>query len=461
MPKEIRLNAFLMNTVGGHLAPGQWRAPGAVPRAYLDPGYWRDLAVLLEEGGFDGLFLGDTLGVYDVQGGNADAALRAGAQVPMNDPFPLIPLMSAVTRHLGFGVTASATYEQPYLLARRFTTLDHLTQGRVAWNIVTSYLASGARNMGQQNLRAHDARYDRAEEFMDICYQLWEKSWDTDAVRAGAVYADPTKIRPVRYEGRHFSTDGIFQSEPSPQRTPVLFQAGGSQRGVDFAARHAECVFLAAPTLAGVRKSVSALHDALRLAGRSPDSVRTFAMFTVIVDATPQAARERLAAYLAQADRDGAAALLSGWTGIDLARYAREDALEYVDTDAGQSALAAFSKLDPARRWTVGDALDYVALGGRGPVIAGSAPEVADALQNWVEDTGLDGFNLACAQAPRTYADIVRYLIPELQRRGAYKTSYAPGTWREKLLGTGPHLAPDHPGARIPLTYKAARGAGH
>ena len=458
MPKEIRLNAFMMNCVGGHLAPGQWRHGHGRAGDYLDPDYWSGLATLLERGRFDALFLGDVLGVYDVYGNAPAAAFSAGAQSPMNDPFPLVMVMAGVTTHLGFGITASSTYEAPYVLARRFTTLDHLTRGRIAWNIVTSYLQSGARSLGQTALQAHDNRYDRADECLDICYQLWEKSWDDDAVDGApgaSHYADPSRIRPVRYEGRYLNSEGVFQSEPSPQRTPVLFQAGGSARGTAFAARHAECVFVGAPTLAGLKKSVTQIRAAVQAAGRAPDSVIIFAMFTVIVDADRDTALARLAEYQASADHAGAAALLAGWTGVDLSRYAPDDTLDYVDTNAGQSALASFSKLDPSKQWTVRDALDYVAIGGRGPVIAGGPVDVADALQDWIAQTDIDGFNLACVEAPRTFADIVEFLVPELQRRGVYKTDYAAGTFRQKLFDGRARIATDHRAHLIEPHYKA------
>ncbi|PWC12610.1 LLM class flavin-dependent oxidoreductase [Brenneria corticis] len=450
MTKEIRFNAFMMNCIG-HLAPGQWTSPQDNSLRYLQPQYWIGLARLLEDGLFDGLFLGDVLGIYDVDGDSADSALRHAAQVPMNDPFPLVPLMSQATQHLGFGVTASVTYEPPYLLARRFSTLDHLTGGRIAWNIVTSYLSSGAASLGLSQPLSHDQRYDRADDYLSLCYKLWEGSWQEGAVlrdQERGVYADPDKIRRVEHQGPYFQSHGIYQCEPSPQRTPVLFQAGGSVRGTRFAAQHAECIFVGAPTRDGLRRTVDALRADLLKAGRPTDSVRIFAMFTVIVDDSMALANARFHHYLARASYDGARTLLAGWTGIDLSRYHPDDTLAYVDTDAGQSALASFSILDPNRIWTVRDAVEFVSVGGRGPVVVGDAAHVADELQSWVADTGIDGFNLAYVESPRTFEDIVRLLIPELQRRGAYKTAYAPGTLREKLFAGDPYLPPTHDGSR-------------
>jgi FMN-dependent oxidoreductase (nitrilotriacetate monooxygenase family) len=483
MSKEIRFNAFVMNSLA-HLAPGQWTAagraaentaadPAGVPGAaaaataaaasfhpaasYLDPDHWIELARTLERGLFDSLFLGDVLGVYAVDTGSADLALRCAAQAPMNDPFPLIPLMSQATTHLGFGVTASVTYEPPYLLARRLTTLDHLTRGRVAWNIVTSYLESGARSLGLDAQIAHDDRYDRADDYLTLCYKLWEGSWEDGAVRrdrATGVYADPAKIHAVGHDGPYYRSHGVFQCEPSPQRTPLLFQAGGSTRGKRFAADHAECIFVGAPTRNGLKRSVDELRAALAAAGRPAGGARFFAMFTVIVEPTSEEAQATWRACLERASFEGARALLSGWTGIDLSKYRPGDTLSYVDTDAGQSALASFSKLDPERVWTVRDAVDFVAIGGRGPVVVGNPREVADALQGWMDDTGIDGFNLADVETPKTFRNIVELLVPELQRRGVYKNAYTSGTLREKMFGQSASLAPTHGGSRFKVAAR-------
>ena len=200
--------------------------------------HWTDLACLLERGKFDAIFLADVVGTYDVYGGTADAALRGGVQVPVNDPMMLVSAMAFVTKHLGFAVTANLSYEHPYLFARRLSTLDHLTRGRIGWNIVTGYLDSAARGMGESRQRAHDDRYDLADEFLSVVYQLWEASWSDDAVRrdkAAALYADPAKIKRIAHRGPRYALDAIHLCAPSPQRTPLLYQAGSSSKGTDFA----------------------------------------------------------------------------------------------------------------------------------------------------------------------------------------------------------------------------------
>src|SRR5204863_9346600 len=201
--REIRLNAFEMNCVG-HQSPGLWAYPRDRSVNYTDLDYWTGLAKTLERGKFDGIFLADVLGIYDVYGGSPDAALRHAVQVPVNDPVLLIPAMAQVTEHLGFGVTSTLSYEPPYPFARRMSTLDHLTKGRAGWNIVTGYLNSAAAGMGLKVQPRHEERYAIAEEYMRVVYQLWEGSWEDGAVlrdRERRIFADPARIHRVRHDG--------------------------------------------------------------------------------------------------------------------------------------------------------------------------------------------------------------------------------------------------------------------
>ncbi|MGE8410597.1 MAG: LLM class flavin-dependent oxidoreductase [Pseudomonas sp.] len=451
MPKQIRLNAFAMNTVG-HLSPGLWRHPRDQSRRYTDIHYWVELAKTLERGRIDGLFIADVLGVYDVYGGNADAALSNAAQVPVNDPLQLVPAMAAATEHLGFGVTASVSFEHPFPFARRMSTLDHLTGGRAGWNIVTSYLASGARNLGQRDQLSHDQRYALADEYLQVCYKLWENSWEDDAVRAdrdSGVYADPAKVHGIGHDGEYFKVPGFHLCEPSPQRTPVLYQAGASSRGRAFAAANAECVFVAAPSKAVLKKQVAEFRAAAVAAGRAADDIIVLEQLTVIVADTDEAALARLREYREYASASGALTLMSGWTGIDFSRYDPDQVLREVPSEAIQSAVEAFTRADPGRTWTTTEIADYCAIGGDGPVLVGSAQTVADQLQEWIEETGVDGFNLANVVAPETFVAVVDLLVPELQARGLFKREYAEGTLRNKLFGQGDRLRAPHPVATL------------
>ncbi|WP_310630117.1 MULTISPECIES: LLM class flavin-dependent oxidoreductase [unclassified Paraburkholderia] len=448
MPKTkqpILLNAFNMNCVG-HINHGLWTHPRDRSADYRQLAYWTDLARTLERGLFDGLFLADIVGVYDVYQRNVDVTLRESIQLPVNDPTLLVPAMAAATQHLGFGVTVNLTYEAPYLLARRFSTLDHLTQGRIGWNIVTGYLDSAARAMGVREQLPHDERYERADEYLEVLYKLWEGSWEADAVRrdkAGRVYADPAKVHRVQHKGRYYDVDGYHLAEPSPQRTPVLFQAGSSGRGQRFAARHAECVFISPPNRAVGRETVRALREQLVRAGRRPDDVKVFVGAAVVPGATEREAREKYADYRQYASREAGLAHFAASTGIDYAQYDLDAPVDYTPGNAIESATRTAQQ----HGWTRRSLLEMFELGGRYPAIVGSASQVADELQAWVEEAGVDGFNLSRTVVPESYEDFVDLIVPELQNRGLYKTAYEPGSLRHKLFGEGDTLPERHTGA--------------
>lgn len=451
--KTIRFNAFQMNTVG-HQSPGLWTHPRDTSTRYKTAAHWVELAQLLEAGRFDALFLADVLGIYDVYEGSPDAALRHAVQVPLNDPLALVPLLAHATEHLGFGVTAALTYEHPYTFARRMSTLDHLSGGRVGWNIVTGYLDSAARNLGLDKQLGHDARYDLADEYLDVVYKLWEKSWDDDAVvadKARGVYADPGRVHPIGHAGTHYTVPGMHLCEPSPQRTPFLYQAGTSPRGLAFAARHAEATFVCGPSKRVVKKYIDATRAAARAAGRDPDGLLVYAQALIVTAPTAAEAEAKYRDYLAHVDVEAALALLSGWTGVDFSQVPLDANIEYVDTDAGRTALASLSAADPERTWTVREAAQFVGLGGRGPILVGDPGQVADQLESWIADTGADGFNLAFALAHESMRDVVELVVPELQRRGRYRTAYDGGTLRRQLLGHGDRLADAHPGRQVTI----------
>jgi long-chain alkane monooxygenase len=448
MTKHIRLNAFEMNCVA-HQSPGLWRHPRDRSRDYRRLGGWIELARTLERGLFDGLFLADVLGVYDVFGGGPEAALRHATQTPVNDPLLLIPAMAAATKHLGFGVTVTLSYEPPFPFARRMSTLDHLTDGRIGWNIVTGYLDSAAKGMGEGGQRKHDDRYAVAEDYMQVVYKLWEGSWADDAVVADAgmgIFTRPERVRKVHHDGAHYKLDALHISEPSPQRTPVLYQAGSSPAGRAFAARHAECVFISGPSKKVIGPRAAAIRKLASEEGRDPADILIFAMMTAILAPTDSEAEAKLADYRRYTDPEGALTLMSGWTGVDFSRFDPDQVVEHVTSEAGRTAMENITRADPDRRWTVREVAEHVSIGGIGPVIAGSPGTVADQLEQWIDDTGIDGFNMAFAIRPETFVDIVDLLVPELQRRGRYKTDYANGTLREKLFGQ-PRLGGKHPAA--------------
>lgn len=437
------LNAFDMACVG-HIQQGMWRHPRDRSAEYLRLDHWTSLARLLERGLFDGLFLADVLGVYDVYGGSPDAALRGAVQVPLLDPLMLVPAMAAVTEHLGFGVTCNLAYEPPYLFARRMSTLDHLTQGRIGWNVVTGYLDSAARALGYAGQMAHDDRYDLGDEYMDAVYALWEGSWASDAAlrdRTSGTYADPAKVRRIEHEGPQYRISAMHLCEPSPQRTPVLYQAGASERGRAFAGRHAECVFVNGTSPAIVAKQVADLR-----ARAAPRPIRVMVGATVVVGRTEREARDLLADYAAHADAEATLTHASASLGIDFSRYGMDEPIQAGPTNAIQSNVAAMARVaGPA--WTKRKLLEQSPLGSRQPPIVGDPQQVADALQAWMTEADVDGFNLSRTVVPECLEAFIHLVVPVLQERGLYKTAYAPGTYREKLFGLGPRLPATHPAA--------------
>jgi long-chain alkane monooxygenase len=436
MPREIRLNAFDMNSVG-HIQHGMWSHPRDQSPRYTDIEYWQNLARTAERGLFDAIFLADIIGVYDVYGGSPAASIRNAVQIPINDPLLVVPLMAAVTKNIGFGVTSNATYEAPYLFARRLSTLDHLTKGRMGWNIVTGYLDSAARAMGLDRQIEHDDRYDLADEYMEVIYKLLEGSWEDDAViadRTNRLYADPAKIHAISHAGRRHRVNAIHLSEPSPQRTPVLFQAGVSTRGRAFAAKHAECVFFATSTKENVRAIARDTRAQAVRNGRKAEDIVIFLSRSFVVGRTRKEAEEKFADYRAYGSVEGALAHFASSVGIDYAKEDLDAPLRHEQTNSMQSILEAVTTRS-SEQWTLRKLLGQMGLGSRTMPFVGSAEEVADEMQGWVEETGIDGFNLSRVVTPEGLEDFVDLVVPILQERGVYKTAYREGTLRQKLFG--------------------------
>ncbi|KAK6084034.1 alkanesulfonate monooxygenase [Seiridium cupressi] len=455
--KQIILNAFVMNTPG-HLAPGQWRHPRNKTSQYKKLSFWVELAQLLDKANFHAMFIADTLGPYDVYKGPANVvpALASGAQFPVNDPLYLVPAMAAATKNLIFGVTASLTYEKPYSLARRLSTVDHLSEGRVAWNIVTSYLDSAARNHGLKEQIPHDERYAIAHEYMEVLYKLWEGSFRDDAVLEdyeSGVYIASDAVRQIHHKGKYFEVPGPHFCEPSPQRTPFLFQAGVSEAGNGFGGKHGEAIFIGGQTHEAVQKTVENIRDVAKKEGRDPKHIKVVLGIQVIVAATDEEAYAKRDEYLKYADREGALALFGGWTGVDLSSYSDDEDFRLTDSPRLQSIIRRWAATVPGTDnlpWTKQRIVEYLSVGGLQAKVIGSPTTVADELERWVAISDVDGFNLAHITNPGTFEDIIEYLIPELQRRGIFRKSVEKegATARETYIGTR-RLPEDHPGSQF------------
>jgi FMN-dependent oxidoreductase (nitrilotriacetate monooxygenase family) len=448
MTDQMRLNLFTMNAVE-HVSVGSWRLPGDQSHRYHDREYWTDVARTAERGGFDAVFFADVRGIYDVYGGDRETAVEKGVQTPSNDPAYVVPAMAEVTDDLGFAVTKSTSYNHPYQLAREFSTLDHTTDGRVAFNVVTSYLESAADNLGYDERMEHDERYDRADEFMDVCYALWEDSWADDAVVRDAdagVYSHPEQVESIDHEGEYFDVPGPHSTEPSPQRTPVLYQAGSSDRGREFAAANAEAVFVSQPSEEAVADYVDDLRERAADHGRDPETLSFFPGIVPIVGETEAVAEAKYDAYTDHIDTEGVLALISGFVDVDLSELDPDQKLEHIETEAIQGVVNAFTSNDD-REWTVREVAEFAGLGTTSPVVVGTPEQVADEFEHWFDDVGVDGFNVKEVARPDSLRDFVDLVVPELRERGLLRESYEGDTLRETTFGRQ-HLPDDHPARR-------------
>ncbi|KAH7171231.1 luciferase-like domain-containing protein [Dactylonectria macrodidyma] len=457
--KNLIINAFVM-MCSGHQSPGLWRHPDDKSWQFKDIEHWINLAKLLEDAKFHGIFIADVLGGYDVYKKSLDPAIISGAQWPLTEPLVAVPAMAAATKNIGFGVTVSTTYEQPYHLARRLSTVDHLTKGR---HIVTSYLDSAARNMGRNEQLDHTDRYAQAEEYMKVMYKLWQSSWRDDAVqldREKGIYTAPELVRQINHDGKFFTVPGPHLVDPSPQRTPLLLQAGASKAGKAFAAQHAEAIFTSAHAPAVCKKNISEIRQIARDEfGRDASKIKVLALVTAILGRTEEEALAKYNDYKQYASLEGALSLFGGWTGMDLDKYGDEEELRQVESNAVKSTVEGYAKFSPANsKWTKHTVAEHVSIGGNGPLFVGTPTQVADSLETWVNEADVDGFNFAYAVFPQSFKDIIELLLPELRARGLFWDDYAVpgGTYRENFYGAeGSKYPPeDHAAAK----YRWASG---
>jgi FMN-dependent oxidoreductase (nitrilotriacetate monooxygenase family) len=441
--KQLILNLFEMACIS-HITHGLWPLPGNNRHRFDELEYWTELAEILEDGGFDAVFLADVIGAYDVFRDGPETALTEGLQSPNLDPLLVIPAMAAVTKRLGFGATFSTTYEPPFAFARRASTLDHLTKGRFGWNIVTSYLPNAARNFGLDGEIPHDRRYELADEYLDVLYKLWEGSWDDDAViydRERRIATDPSKVRYIDHVGATHRVAGPHIVHPSPQRTPVLFQATGSPAGTEFAGRHAELVFTGGRTAEDFRANVAAMTDAAQRSGRGREDIKFIVQAGVIVGRTEEEAADKWRLYRENTSLDGILAHSS--LPVDITRVPR-------DVTVAEAVRLAGKDLDrvpflPLHK-TVGEVLDGLRAGrNERYFVVGTPSVVADEIERWLDEDGVDGINLRQFHSFDTARDFAELVVPELRRRGRLgEASASSQTLRERLFGRGPRLPENH-----------------
>jgi len=445
MSRPLHFAAFVMNTAS-HITHGLWRDPAGQQIDFDDLNVWVSLAKKLEAGGFDAIFFADVVGLYGDYDGGWEHHAKLGLQIPSNDPLVILAALATHTEHLGLAFTAGPIQEPPFNFARRVSTLDHASNGRIAWNIVTGALENGWRNFGHDGLLPHDDRYAWADEYLDVLYKLWEGSWDDDALqknRATGIYADPSKIHKIHHVSERYRVEGPHLVSPTPQRTPLLFQAGSSPVGRDFAARNAEAQFIVAPS---PEKARVLIDDTRRLVvehGRRADDLKFFQGLSFVIGSTEEEARRKEAELEAKIDIDGMIAHFGGSLGVDLGSYEPDTPIDVIHTEGGQSGLAWLKESVEGRVPTLAD---VVKLRARGTRVVGTPEQIADRLQEW-SDAGVDGINVINATIPGSYEEFIDHVLPVLRERGLARDGYAEGTLRKKLFGSD-RLSERHPAAR-------------
>ena len=456
MTRPLLFNAFLMNTPS-HIQHGQWRHPDAHQVEFEGLDLWTDLARTLERGLFDAMFFADVSGLYGPADGVYTDNVHEGLQIPSNDPTVLLGALAAVTSRIGLATTSNVMQNHPFNFARQISTLDHLSKGRIAWNIVTSTQENAARNFGLDALVEHDARYEWAEEYVDVAYKLWEGSWDEDAVlvdRDGGRYSDPAKIHKIHHVGERYRVEGPHLPAPSPQRTPLLFQAGGSPRGIAFAARHAEAVFIAPPNPEVARDHIAKTRELAVANGRRADDILFFPGMSFVIGSTEAEARAKEAELLEYASDTGYITHASLGIQPDGTRLPADTPLSSIPNNGGRGHVE-WLRAGLGREPVLGD-LARERMIGR--TVTGTPEQIADVLEEW-RAAGVDGINVVNWRLPSSYEEFIDHLLPTLQERGLAKTEYGEETTlRGRLFGRD-RLPDRHPGAR----YRGAfgnKGAG-
>ncbi|WP_227496912.1 NtaA/DmoA family FMN-dependent monooxygenase [Planctomonas psychrotolerans] len=432
-----------------------WAHPRSESANYLNTDYWISIAQTLERAGFDFLFFAGGYGYPIVDGDLSEVAVRHGINFSGLDPDYLIPVLAQHTDTLGFVVTQSTGLDHPVQLARRFSTLDHLTGGRIGWNIVTGASQNAvAEVFGHERMVPHDTRYEMAAEYVELAARYWETAWDDDALvvdRASGVFARRDGIHRIVYDGKHYRSRGYYGAPPSPQRTPVLFQAGTSPTGRAFAAEHAECVFVQATTPARTAAAVTDIRRLAAEAGRDADSITTMAGLTVFLAETEQRAVELAAEFDAMQTDEIVASLYAGNTGIDLLALDPDRTLHQV-LDAGgpvgQMGTSNIERFLDDDAPTVREILDQLrGLGTRGFRIVGDPIQIADAIERLAAETDLDGFLIEPVFEPVDLEDFGRLVMPILRERGRLRDGEAGCSLRARITEQPGHdrLGDAHP----------------
>ena len=432
--RQMRLVAFLKAGPTCH-HHGSWRHPDS-DNGFLTPEWYEHTARVLEQGCFDALFFADVSGIQDYYNGSYDTLVGKGGALSLLDPLPILAMMARVTRHIGLGATLSSTLQPPYQIARTLATLDVLSGGRMAWNVVTSASSLQAKNYGLESLPDRTIRYRMADEVLEACMRLW-RSWEPGALimdKASGSFADPAKVHYADYQGQWVRTRGPLTVPHSPQGHPVIMQAGSSGPGRDFAAKWAELVFTLQHTKADMAAFRADLHQRMAAAGRAAADCAVLPSVDPIIGETESIAREKQAYVNELVDPELGMALMSSHIGTDLSRFPPDQPV--ADMDMAEGSRGSFDVILQGTRaegLTLGEAAKRFATSELCSQIVGTPQSVADQLCDYFEGGACDGFVLTPTVSPGTWEQFSRAVVPILQRRGVLRTAYTGGTLRANL----------------------------
>ncbi|ORA17485.1 LLM class flavin-dependent oxidoreductase [Mycobacterium asiaticum] len=433
---KMTLVAF-MQAGNASVYAGSWRHP-ATEHRYLDASYYAKIGRQLEEGCFDLMFFDDRLAMPGVYGGSVAEAVLFGARPVKLDLGVVLGVLTQATSHIGLGATYSTTYYAPFHVARTFASLDHLSGGRAAWNVVTSVNDTEAQNFGVDAHLGHDERYNRADEFLDVVTGLWD-TWEDGAIlhdRASGRFADPDMVHELGHVGRYFASRGPLTVPRSPQGRPVIIQAGSSGRGREFASRWAELIFTGDPGIEVARNHYADQKRRIAEAGRDPGAVRICPMAYAVVGESEAHAKDREALFLNDLVHPMASlTLLSELMNYDFAQHDLDDPVtdELIASVSGIRGLVQSLRAHIGGPVTVRDLAGHRATLLQGPRFVGTGEQVAEQMADWFQSGACDGFVLAATHLPGAFEDVVRMVVPQLQRRGLFRTAYESSTLRGHL----------------------------
>ena len=431
---KIHLAQFLVHGPTYH-SLGMWRHPKTISSGFKwdKPELYQHIARVCERGLFDTVFFADLNYIADTYKGSMAPSLMHATQAPEHDPIPLLSFMAAATKKIGVASTFSVSHSHPFYAARLWATLDHLTNGRAGWNVVTSINSNQAANYGEER-QSTDNRYDKAHEFMEVCQKLWN-SWDVDAVKMDhedGIFADPEKVNRIEHTGRFFKSKGPLNVTRSPQNGPAIFQAGTSPKGQDFAVKYADAIFAIQPRAEDAANYFNSIKSQMTNIGRDPDACKILFGMQPIIGSSEAEAREKQEEHNALVPLEGGMAILSAHLDFDLSKIPADALMSERNEPELYRMRTRFHKVD-GTPMTVAETAARHGQSVSLPQFVGTPQGIADQMEAFINVAGGDGFMLTAIHSPGAIEEFVDLVVPELQKRGIYRKEYQGNTQREIL----------------------------